>query len=108
GKVADAFASAGKVQIPSGSSQLLVSSDRATKTWCVTDLTKMRHYQLKRRDDKQIDASLEAQFYFAPQATAVGTLTFPQGFYVNGAIELLGYRAEATVDISQGRGIKID
>lgn len=106
-KVAAAFLSGGSVQIPAAAQQVLLSANTPGELWHLTDLTKMRHYQLK-KVGQTIQASLQAQFYFAPQATAIGTIPFPQGFYISGAIEFLGYRAQATVDISANRGIRVD
>ncbi len=106
-KVAAAFASAAKIEIPSSQTQTMLSVNTPGSVWHLTDLTKMRHYMLKKRGDT-IEVSIEAQFYFAPQATYIGTIAFPQGYYLNGAIEFLGYEAEATIDISTSKGIAVD
>lgn len=106
-EIAAAFLSAGKLTIPSTSSQLLLSVNKAGESWHLTDLTKMRHYQLKKKD-KQILVSVEAQFYFAPQATSIGTIAFPQGYYINGAIKILGWQAQATIDIATNKGISVE
>lgn len=105
-KVAAAFQSAGKVKIPTSAQQVLLSTNVPGKVWHLTDLTTMRHYQLKRQDPS-IVVSLEAQLYFAPQATAIGTITFPQGFFINGSLDILGYHAEATVNIAANKGISV-
>jgi hypothetical protein len=55
-----------------------------------------------------IEVSIEAQLYFAPQQTMIGALSFPQGFYINCALEFFGYKAQATIDISANRGISVD
>jgi hypothetical protein len=106
-KVSAAFSSAAKIQIPSSASQLLLVVNKKGSAWHLTDLTKMRHYQLVKRGDT-IAVSIAPQFYFAPQATSIGTLPFPQGFYVNAAISFLGLKAEATIDISTNKGVSID
>lgn len=106
-KVSAAFSSAAKIQIPSSASQLLLVVNKKGSAWHLTDLTKMRHYQLAKRGGK-IAVSIAPQFYFAPQATSIGSLPFPQGFYVNAAISFLGLKAEATIDISTNKGVSID
>lgn len=105
-KVATAFAGA-KVTIPSSSSQLLLVVNTKGAAWHLTDLTTMRHYELKKAGDK-VQACVSPQFYFAPQPTYIGTLKFPQGFYLNAAISFAGFDASATIDISQNKGISVD
>lgn len=106
-KVASAFASAAKIQIPSSASQLLLVVNRKGAVWHLTDLTTMRHYQLKKAGDK-IQVSIAPQFYFAPQPTFIGTQKYPQAYYLNAAISLAGFDVEATVDISTGKGVAVD
>lgn len=106
-KVSAAFASAAKIQIPAVASQLLLVVNQRGSVWHLTDLTTMRHYELKKTGN-QIAVSISPQFYFAPQATAIGSARFPQGFYVNGALNVLGFKTETTVDISVNKGISID
>jgi hypothetical protein len=106
-KVSAAFASAGKVTIPSSSQQVFLVVNKPGESWHLTDLTVMRHYRLVKRGGA-IEASIEAQFYFAPQATAIGTIRYPQGYYVNGALDIAGYKAVATVEISQRKGISVE
>jgi hypothetical protein len=106
-KVSAAFQSGGKVTIPATSAQLLLTSGKPGEVWHLTDLTTMRHYQLK-KSGQNIAVSLEAQFYFAPAPTSIGTIVFPAGFYLNGALDLFGYHAEATVNITANRGVSVD
>lgn len=106
-EIAAAFLSAGKLTVPSTSSQVLLCVNKAGEAWHLTDLTKMRHYQLKKKD-KQILVSTEAQFYFAPQATSIGTIAFPQGYYISGAIKFLGWKAQATIEIAANKGISVE
>src|SRR6185436_18909065 len=73
----------------------------------LTDLTAMRHYQLRKSGDK-IQVSIAPQFYFAPQATSIGTQRYPQAFYLNAAISFAGFDASVKVDISAGKGIAVD
>ncbi|MBV9231708.1 MAG: hypothetical protein JOZ18_20535 [Chloroflexi bacterium] len=106
-KVAAAFASAGNVQIPSSSAQVLLVVDSPGSRWYLTDLTQMRHYQL-RKQDTTIHVSVEAQLYCAPQATSIGTIMFPQGFYINGTLSFFGFSATATIEVNPNQGIAID
>jgi hypothetical protein len=105
-KVATAFAGA-KVTIPSVSSQLLLVVNTKGAAWHLTDLTTMRHYELKKAGDK-VQVTIAPQFYFAPQPTFIGSIKFPQGFYLNAAISFAGFDASATIDISQNKGICVD
>jgi hypothetical protein len=106
-EIASAFQKGGNVQIPSDATQVLVSTNKKGEVWHVTDLLKMRHYALKKNGQK-IAVTLETQFYFAPQATAIGTIAFPQGFFLNGAVDIMGWKAEATIDIQANRGVSVD
>ena len=105
-KVSAAFAAAG-VTIPSASTQVLLVVNKKGQRWHLTDLTVMRHYQLKRAGDR-IQVEIAPQFYFAPMPTFIGTIKYPQGFYLNAAISMFGFDAKATIDISRGRGFAVD
>jgi hypothetical protein len=105
-KVAAAFAAA-KLTIPSSSQDLHLVTNKRGEAWHLTDLTKMRHYQLKKRDGK-IQGSISPQFYFAPAPTFIGTIKFPQAFYLNAAISFAGFDAQATIDILPNKGFSIE
>jgi hypothetical protein len=105
--IATAFQSQGGVSIPSQVSQTFLVVNNRGSLWYLTDLITMKHYQLKKNGDK-IQVSLEAQFYCAPQATSIGTITFPQGFFINGHINFFGFNFTATIEISTNKGIGID
>ena len=105
--VSEAFSQNGSVSIPANMSQLHLIVATKGSAWFITDLTTMRHYQLKKQGNK-INVSVEAQLYCAPQNTSIGATRFPQGFYLNAALSFLGFDADATVDISMNRGIAID
>ena len=106
-KVSAAFQSQGGARIPASSSRLHLVVGSKGSVWYLTDLTTMRHYQLKKKGS-QIVVSVEAQFYCAPQATSIGTIRFPQGFYINAALEFLGFEASATININANKGVAID
>ena len=106
-KVAGAFATAAKIQIPSSSSQLLLVVNHQGAAWHLTDLTAMRHYELEKAGDK-ISVSIAPQFYFAPQPTFIGTQKYPQAYYLNAALSFVGFDASVTIDISTGKGVSVD
>ncbi len=106
-EVSGAFHQYGKVQIPAAADQLLLVTKVKGSLWHLTDRTLMRHYQLKKKGDT-IQVSIEAQFYCAPMDTYIGTVRFPQGTYVNGALSFLGFHASATIDVSWSRGISYE
>ncbi|MCG8436265.1 MAG: hypothetical protein MJA83_19785, partial [Gammaproteobacteria bacterium] len=106
-QVSAAFKKNGGIQIPASSAKVHLIIDTKGSVWYLTDLTTLRHYELRKKG-KQIQVSIEAQFYCAPQSTSIGTKTFPQGFYINGAIEFLNFEAQATIDISANKGVAID
>lgn len=98
----------GGLAIPTSQSQFLLVVNTKGSLWYFTDMTKMRHYAFK-LSGNSITVSTEAQFYCAPECTNIGNLPmFPQGFYINGAIEFLGFSASMTVDISKNKGIAVD
>jgi len=99
--------SAAKVQIPSSTDQVFLSVQKPGNAWHLTDLSIMRHYSLALQGGK-IEVSVDPQFYFAPEPTSIGAIRFPQGFYLNGAVDVFGFRAAATIDISPQKGILVD
>ena len=107
GNVAAECLSKGGVTIPTAQDQVLLVVNTPGQVWYLTDMTLMRHYAFKKKDDS-INVSIEAQFYCAPQSTYIGSILFQQGFYVNAAIDIFGFQASATIDISANKGISID
>lgn len=105
--VSAAFQSQGGITIPVSVNQLHLVVAQKGSVWYLTDMTTMHHYQL-RKNGNDIDVSIEAQLYCAPVDTAIGAIKFPQGFFINCAIDFLGFNADATIDISTSRGIAID
>lgn len=105
--IAAAFATAAKITIPGDASQLMVVPLRKGRSWHLTDRVTMRHYGLERAG-AAIAVTIAPQLYFAPQATALGTIRFPQGYYVNAAIDVLGFEARATIEVSIYRGVAVE
>lgn len=106
-QVSTAFSSAARMQLPGTHEQVLLCVNKAGSAWHLTDLTKMRHYALVKRGN-DIEVSIEPQFYFAPAPTAIGSIQFPQGYYINAAIAFAGFDASATVDIRANTGVSVD
>jgi hypothetical protein len=102
-----AQACAHKLIIPTTTDKSLFVVGEKGKVWFLTDKTnKMRHYAFKKLGDKII-VSTEAQFYFAPQTTNIGSLEYKKNFYVNATIVLFGFEARIQVDIDPDRGIYV-
>ncbi|MGJ4747998.1 hypothetical protein ACQV5M_16690 [Leptospira sp. SA-E8] len=106
-EVSNAFHTEGKISIPSDSSQVLLVVNTKGSIWYLTDLTTMKHYQL-RKSGNSISVSIQAQFYCAPQNTFIGNIQFPAGFFVNGAIEFFGFEASVTATLNPNQGIAVD
>ncbi len=106
-RVASSFLSQGKISIPSSLNQTLLVVNSPGSIWYLTDLVAMKHYQL-RKSNTSINVSLEAQFYCAPQNTFIGTLQFPAGFYINGAVEFFSFEASVRITINPNQGIAAD
>lgn len=99
------FRSAG-ITIPADPRQLLVTGSTTPGTWFITDLSKMRHYQIV-QGPSGLTGSVNCQLYVAPQATAIGTFKYPQGFYLNGKLTVFDYWLTATIQVSPSQGISV-
>jgi len=108
--VAAAMLAQGGVRIPTQATQTHVVVAARGVRWFLTDLTTMRHYQLQRTKGpgSQIEVIYSAQVYCAPAETTIGRVRFPQGFRLNGAIDVLGFDAMANIEIATNRGIAVD
>lgn len=105
--VSQAFRTGGGVTLPSTSDQVHLIVTERGRLWHLTDMTNLRHYQVKSAGGKLV-GSVEAQFYCAPEPTRIGTIPFPAGFYVNAGLKILGFDSEATVTINANKGIAVD
>ena len=105
-QVAAACKTAGALNIPTAQEQYLLIVNEKGKSWHLTDMTLMRHYALKKSGTK-IKVSTEAQFYCAPQDTFIGSIRFPQAFYINCAINILEFHTAATIEINPHKGVAI-
>ncbi|MDT7743069.1 MAG: hypothetical protein QOE59_2147 [Actinomycetota bacterium] len=105
-RLAAAFHDGAGIPLPTSPRQLLVDRAEDGTRWYLTDMTTMRHYQLV-RTAAGIEVSVEAQIPRAPGHPDRHD-RLPQGFYLNGALSILGIRNESTIEVDPGRGISID
>ncbi|MBA6304199.1 hypothetical protein [Colwellia sp. MB02u-14] len=90
--------------IPSQMSQVLLAKAQTGDIWYLTDLSdKMKHYAFEVKGNN-VEVSLNAQFYCAPQNTSIGDLVFNQGFLINGKIDIFGFYAQAEIEIDTAKG----
>ena len=106
--VAKAFKQYGKVSLASSADQVLLVVKKPGKSWRLTDLkNNMMHYQLT-KTVKGIVVTLDPQLYVAPQSTQIGTLQFDQGFFLNGILNIMGFKWASTVNVSARKGVAVD
>jgi hypothetical protein len=101
------FASAG-VTLPSGDDQIFFVVNTPGAVWHLTDLSSMKHYELKTAGPGVISGSLQPQLYCAPQDTNIGALSYPQGINVFAQIDAFLIKAQVRVEISTNSGISAD
>ncbi|MCB9233278.1 MAG: hypothetical protein H6581_16595 [Bacteroidia bacterium] len=107
-KISKAFKDSGQVVIPTQSDQVTLVTNKKGQMWTLTNLyDKMKSYQLVATENG-IEVSLNAQLYLAPQTTQIGTLQFTQGFFLNGAISILGMTSQTTVEVIGNQGIAVE
>ncbi|MFN3945396.1 MAG: hypothetical protein ACK4K7_10745 [Allosphingosinicella sp.] len=105
--ISAAFVNAG-VPLPTTTAQVLVNVGTPGEHWFVTNLAnQMRHYTAT-KTDAGIVVTLDPQLYVAPQKVEIANTTYPQGFLVNGAVEVLTFEASATVSVDTTNGIAVD
>ncbi|HEX7051931.1 MAG TPA: hypothetical protein VF188_17115 [Longimicrobiales bacterium] len=105
-EIAAAFAPHG-IQLPTASSQVVLAVGKKGEHWFLTDMTTMLHYELEKVEDG-IRVTLEPQLYVVPQTTAIGGLVFQQGTFLNAALDILAFHAEAKILVKPSRGILAD
>ena len=102
--VSSAFA-AQDVSLPSSESMLLIVVRKKGRIWSLTDMSQgMRHYIVTNKGNAlQVDIS--PQVYIAPTGARMGELTFTQGYFLSGCLQILGERWATQVEISDRKGI---
>ncbi len=107
-EVAGAFQEHGGQAIATSQKSTLLVVGKRGKSWQLTDMkNNMRHYQLVKKG-ANIQVSVNAQVYCAPQDTNIGTLQFRKGFFLNGTLEILGLKSTTRIEVSPSKGLAID
>ncbi len=102
--VSAAFA---KVKVAlSGSEQLLlIVARKPGRIWSLTDMAEgMRHYTVTLKGST-LEVAISPQLYIAPSGARMGELTFTQGYFLSGCLQILGERWATQVEISDRKGI---
>lgn len=103
--IASAFQQYGKISVPSTETSALFVVNKAGQSWSFTDMpNNMRHYQIK-KVGKNLRVSLNPQIYLAPAGAQMGTLVFPQGYFMSGTLSVLGLEWSTQIDIRTNKGI---
>ncbi len=107
--VGAAFAAQGH-PIPSGQQQVHLVVSTPGQSWYLTTFASgsvIQHYELTLAGSV-INVGYEAQFYLAPANTMIGTLTFPQGFFVSAQLQIFFIVLTTTIEIDSSNGISVD
>lgn len=71
--------------------------------------TGLRHYRLHRAGATgDIEVSLDAQLYVAPQAVRIGAAVYPSGYWVSGELELFGLRSRTEFSVDPAVGLSVE
>lgn len=98
---------ANSVSLPTISSQVLIIVGEAGKSWALTDLKEMLHYDLTAVPNG-INVVLNPQFYCVPQKTSIGSLRFEQGIFLNAGLKILSFDAMAKILVKPSSGISVE
>ena len=64
----------------------------------------MRHYTVTLKN-KKLEVAITPQIYIAPSGVIIGKLTFTQGYFLSGCLQVLGQRWATQVEVSDRKGI---
>jgi hypothetical protein len=102
-----AFKTYGQVTLSASTDQVLQVVGTPGKRWSLTDMGyHLRHYQLERKG-QYVQVSLNPQFYLAPASAQMGSLVFPQGYFITGTLNILGLKWTSYVEIRNDKGIAV-
>ncbi len=102
--VSAAFAAV-EVAISASEEMLLIVVRKQGRIWSLTDMAQgMRHYTVTLKG-KVLEVAITPQVYIAPTGARMGTLTFTQGYFLSGCLQILGQRWATQVEISDRKGI---
>lgn len=97
--------SAADVTIPASEEMLLIVVRKKGRIWSLTDMSQgMRHYTVTLKE-KMLEVAVTPQLYIAPTGARMGELTFTQGYFLSGCLQILGQRWATQVEISDRKGI---
>ncbi|HEV7426512.1 MAG TPA: hypothetical protein VGQ46_09100 [Thermoanaerobaculia bacterium] len=105
GAIRTAFAQS-SVTLPADD-QIFFVVNTAGSVWHLTNLATMLHYELS-ASGGSVNVALEPQIYCAPQATKIGTLSYPQGIHVIAEVDQFLIKTRMQVEISPSQGIAAD
>ncbi|MDD7805451.1 MAG: hypothetical protein PUP46_07810 [Endozoicomonas sp. (ex Botrylloides leachii)] len=102
--VSTAFSAAG-VSISASDETLLIVVNKKGRIWSLTDMAEgMRHYTVRLKN-KRLEVFVNPQIYIAPTGAKMGTLTFTQGYFLSGCLQILGQHWSTQVEVSEHKGI---
>ncbi|UOG77334.1 hypothetical protein MTX78_23185 (plasmid) [Hymenobacter tibetensis] len=99
--------SAVSISMPSTPEQALLVEGEKGRSWFLTNMTTMLHYELVKQADT-IRVRLNPQLYFAPQTTKIGALEFQQAFYINGKLKIFAFEAMVKIMVMPSKGIAVE
>ena len=105
--IVSAFKTYGERTLSSSTEQVLMVVGKEGKKWSITDLANnLRHYQLEQVGENVL-VSLNPQFYLAPAGAQMGQMVFPQGYFLTGTLNILGFKWDVYVEIRNTKGIAV-
>lgn len=98
----------GKIVISPLPTQNLLSQSNDQTHWYLTDMTTMKHYEFVQKSTTEVDVSLDAQFYLAPEDVTIGTLPpFKAGYRLNGRVDIFAFHASFDLEIQTNKGFTL-
>lgn len=95
--VVDAFLQGNGDRLSTDRNYYLLYTVKKNKAWFLTNKQNQIVYQLKAKGNV-IQVSLEAQLYIAPFQATIATLVFPQGFHLDGTLDVYGFDISARIN----------
>ncbi len=93
------------VDLPDSEELLLIVVRKPGRIWSLTDMSRgMVHYTVTLKE-KTLEVAISPQLYIAPSRARMGELTFTQGYFLSGCLQILGQRWATQVEISDRKGI---
>ena len=103
--IVEVFKDFASITLSSSVEEVLIVVNTENEQWSITDMrNNMRHYQLV-QEESGIRMSISPQLYFAPAGGRIGALEFFPGYYLSGALSVLGLTWESQIEIQTNKGI---